>query len=68
MAYAQSAVVSYNTMRHAHGGIDTLYSFVLSEQGAIYDGASYEPDIAHASVCMAARILARVALFAALGG
>ena len=27
--YAQEAVIRYNRMRHAHGGIDTLYAFVL---------------------------------------
>lgn len=49
--YAQDAVVRYNTMRHANNGIDTLYAFLLSDRGHIYDGASYEPDLAHAGVC-----------------
>jgi cytidine deaminase len=49
--YSQEAIVKYNNIRHANGGIDTLYAFVLSENGNIYDGASYEPDIVHASVC-----------------
>ena len=49
--YSQEAIVKYNKIRHANGGIDTLYAFVLSDKGKIYDGASYEPNIAHASVC-----------------
>jgi len=49
--YSKGAVVKYNKIRHAHGGIDTLYAFLLSDSGKIYDGASYEPNIAHASVC-----------------
>src|SRR3990167_10089028 len=49
--YAKEAIVKYNNMRHVNGGIDTLYAFVLSNNGKIHDGASYEPNIAHASVC-----------------
>jgi cytidine deaminase len=49
--YSQEAIVKYNKIRHANGGIDTLYAFVLSDKEKIYDGASYEPNIVHASVC-----------------
>jgi cytidine deaminase len=49
--YAKEAVIKYNKIRHANEGIDTLYAFLLSERGNIYDGASFEPNIAHASVC-----------------
>jgi cytidine deaminase len=49
--YSQEAIVKYNQIRHAHRGIDTLYSFLLANSGVIYDGASYEPNIPHASVC-----------------
>lgn len=49
--YSKEAVVKFNRIRHKNGGIDTLYSFLLSDGGKIYDGASYEPNIAHASVC-----------------
>lgn len=41
--HAKEAIVKYNRMRHAKGDIDTLYGFVLSDSGAIYDGACYEP-------------------------
>jgi cytidine deaminase len=49
--YAKEAVVRYNRIRHSNGGIDTLYAFLLSDRGNTYDGASFEPNIAHASVC-----------------
>lgn len=49
--YSKEAIVRYNKVRRANGGIDTLYAFLLSDSGKIYDGASYEPNIAHASVC-----------------
>lgn len=41
--HAKEAIVKYNTMRHTKGDIDTLYGFVLSDGGEIYDGACYEP-------------------------
>lgn len=40
--HAKGAIVKYNIIRHENGGIDTLYSFVLSDKGGIYDGACYE--------------------------
>jgi cytidine deaminase len=49
--YSKEAIIKYNKIRHSNGGIDTLYAFLLSEKGSIYDGASFEPNIAHASVC-----------------
>ena len=49
--HAKEAVVRYNTMRHANGGIDTLYSFLISDSGEIHDGACYEPNLSHATVC-----------------
>ena len=49
--YSQEMVVKYNMMRHQNGGQDTLYSVLLSDSGNFYDGASYEPNIAQATVC-----------------
>jgi cytidine deaminase len=49
--YSKEAIIKYNKIRHSNGGIDTLYAFLLSDRGNIYDGASFEPNIAHASVC-----------------
>ena len=49
--HAKEAVVAYNKMRHAKGGIDTLYSFLISDSGVFYDGACFESNTAHATVC-----------------
>ncbi|MEK7110110.1 MAG: hypothetical protein AAB876_02715 [Patescibacteria group bacterium] len=49
--YSKEAIIKYNKMRHANGGIDTLYSFILSDSGNIFDGACYESNISHASIC-----------------
>lgn len=38
-------------MRKTKGGIDTLYAFLMSDSGKIYDGACFEPNISHATVC-----------------
>ena len=43
--YAEEAIVKYNQIRHKNEGIDTMYSFLLSESGEIYDGAALEPSI-----------------------
>jgi len=51
VAHAKKATVGYNSMRHKKGGIDTLYSFLLSDSGKIYDGACYEANLDHATVC-----------------
>lgn len=37
--YSKEAIAKYNKIRHANGGIDTLYSFLLSDSGTIHDGA-----------------------------
>lgn len=60
--YAKTSVVKYNRIRHQHGGIDTLYSFLLSENGQTYDGASFEPNLAHASVCAERQAIANLIL------
>lgn len=49
--YSKEAIVAYNKMRHEKGGIDTLYAFLMSDSGMIYDGACFEPNIAQATVC-----------------
>ncbi len=43
--YSKEAIIKYNKMRHANGGIDTLYSFLLSDSGKIYEGAALEPAV-----------------------
>ena len=49
--HAKKAIVKYNKLRGSKGGIDTLYSFVLSSSGKIYDGACLEVGIQHANIC-----------------
>ncbi|MBI5358368.1 hypothetical protein HZB69_01935 [Candidatus Amesbacteria bacterium] len=49
--YSKEAIVKYNKIRHAKNGIDTLYAFLMSESGKIYDGAAFEPNLSHASFC-----------------
>ena len=49
--YSKEAIVKYNKMRHEKGGIDTLYAFLVTDSGNIYDGACFEPNINHATVC-----------------
>lgn len=49
--YSKKAILKYNKMRHEKGGIDTLYSFLLSDSGKIYAGACYEANISQATIC-----------------
>ncbi len=49
--HAKKAVVKYNRMRRRKGGIDTLYSFVLSGSGKIYEGACLESGISGGVIC-----------------
>lgn len=49
--HAKAGIVKYNRQRHAKGGQDTLYGFLITEEGSIYDGAAFEPNIAHATTC-----------------
>jgi len=51
MDHAKENVIKYNKQRHAKGGIDTLYGFLITKEGSIYDGAAFEPDLSHATVC-----------------
>src|SRR5688572_3669231 len=60
--HAKASVVKYNEQRHARGGIDTLYSFLITAEGALYDGAAFEPSIAHATVCGERHAIANLVL------
>lgn len=51
VAHAKEGVAKYNTQRHARGGQDTLYGFLMTQEGHIYDGAAFEPNIAQATTC-----------------
>lgn len=49
--HAKEAVVKYNKLRKSRGGIDTLYAFVMSDSGKIYDGACFETSISNSNIC-----------------
>ena len=49
--HAKKAIVKYNKLRKERGGIDTLYSFLMSDSGEIHDGACFESNIQQANVC-----------------
>jgi cytidine deaminase len=60
--HAKEKVVHYNQIRHQNDGLDTLYSFVLSDEGNIYDGAAFESQLAHASICAERQAIANLIL------
>jgi cytidine deaminase len=49
--HAKEAVVRYNRQREARGDLATLYAFVMSDSGKIYDGACFESSISSGIVC-----------------
>lgn len=49
--HAKKAVVRYNRLRKQKAGIDTLYAFVMSDSGKIYDGACLETNLSHTNIC-----------------
>jgi len=49
--YSKKAVVKHNKLRKLKGGIDTLYSFLISDSGKIHDGACFESNIQQANIC-----------------
>ncbi|MBI4015423.1 MAG: hypothetical protein HY362_01760 [Candidatus Aenigmarchaeota archaeon] len=60
--HAKKAVVAYNKRRKAKGGIDTIYAFVMSDIGNIYDGACLETGIGSGSVCAERHAIANMVL------
>ncbi len=48
--HAKEMVVKYNNHRNAKGQLATIYAFVLSDSGKIYDGACLESTIS-AGIC-----------------
>jgi len=60
--YAKKSVIKYNKQRHAKGGIDTIYAFVLSDSGKIYDGACLESTVGTAGVCAERLAIGNMAL------
>lgn len=60
--HSKDAVIKYNRMRHKTGGIDTLYSFILTDSGTLIDGACLEPGIVHATICGERHAIANMVL------
>jgi len=60
--YAKKAVVKYNRLRKSKGGIDTLYSFVMSDSGKIHDGACLESDLSNGGLCAERHAIANMIL------
>lgn len=60
--HAKKTIVKYNKMRHKKGGIDTLYSFLMSDIGKIHNGACFEPNIAQATICGERHAIANMVL------
>lgn len=60
--HAKESVAKYNTQRHAQGGIDTLYGFLITKEGSIYDGAAFEPNLAQATTCGERHALANLVM------
>ena len=49
--HAKEEIVKYNKLRKSKGGIDTLYPFVMSDSGKIYDDACFETSISNGNIC-----------------
>jgi len=60
--HAKTRVVEYNTLRLAVGGIDTLYAFIMSDSGHIYNGACLESNNPLGTVCGERHAIANMVL------
>lgn len=60
--YSKEAIVKYNKIRHANKGVDTLYSFLLTDSEKIHDGACFETKLGHASICAERHAVANMIL------
>ncbi|MEK6916652.1 MAG: hypothetical protein AABW92_02810 [Nanoarchaeota archaeon] len=60
--YAKKSITKYNTMRKAKGGIDTLYSFLISDSKTIYDGACFEANSSGGNICGERHAIANMVL------
>ncbi len=49
--HAKNAVLRYNKLRVSNGELATIYAFVLSSSGKIYDGACLESTIGSGAIC-----------------
>lgn len=62
ITHAKKSVIKYNKIRQAKGGIDTLYSFLMSDSGKIYDGACLETNTDHFNICAERHAIANMIL------
>ncbi len=60
--HAKKAIVKYNQLRKTTGGIDTLYAFVMSDSGKIYDGACLETNLSNGNICAERHAIANMIL------
>ena len=60
--HTKESIAKYNRLRQSKGGIDTLYSFVMSESGKIYDGACLESSVSAGAVCAERHAIANMIL------
>ena len=58
--HSKKAITKYNSQRKAMGEFDTIYAFVLSDSGKIYDGACLESN--SGSVCAERAAIANMVL------
>ena len=49
--HAKKAIIKYNKVRKAKGEVDTIYGFVLSDSGKMYDGSCLESSVGASSTC-----------------
>lgn len=60
--HSKKAIAQYHLMRQRKGGVDTLYSFVLSDIGNIYDGSCFEANLVHATLCAERHAIANLVM------
>jgi cytidine deaminase len=60
--HAKKSIIKYNKMRESKGGLNTLYSFLLSDSRKIYDGACLETNIGSANICAERHAVANMVL------
>lgn len=60
--HAKKATIRYNKLRHSTGGIDTLYAFIISNNGKIYDGTCLESSVSSGVLCGERHAIANMVL------
>lgn len=60
--HAKSMVIKYNKLRNSKDDLDTLYSFLMSNSGKMYDGACLETNISSGTICGERHAIANLVL------